>query len=175
MATIKYKEDEQGNKKIIVKTDPATSQQKVSCGCCACEGCGTFAAALGLDYSVTSISYSWTLTGPVGDDPNYTISGQGTMNISECEATYVGDYYLPGDGAVTLRIIKSVDGCKLRFNASLYDPICFNTGFGGSKVRIPAFADDVILDPNSPISLPFTIPLSVSYQCGRKNGSITFS
>jgi hypothetical protein len=38
MATIKYQEDEQGNKKIIVKTDPATSQQKVSCGCC--DGCG---------------------------------------------------------------------------------------------------------------------------------------
>jgi hypothetical protein len=34
MATIKYKEDEQGNKKIIVKTDPETSQQKVSCECC---------------------------------------------------------------------------------------------------------------------------------------------
>jgi hypothetical protein len=38
MATIKYQEDEQGNKKIVVKTDPATSQQKVSCGCC--DGCG---------------------------------------------------------------------------------------------------------------------------------------
>jgi hypothetical protein len=38
MATIKYQEDEQGNKKIIVKTDPETDQQKVSCGCC--DGCG---------------------------------------------------------------------------------------------------------------------------------------
>jgi hypothetical protein len=34
MEKIKYKEDEQGNKKIVVKTDPETSQQKVSCGCC---------------------------------------------------------------------------------------------------------------------------------------------
>jgi hypothetical protein len=46
MATIKYQEDEQGNKKIIVKTDPATSQQKVSCGCCACGGCGTIVGAV---------------------------------------------------------------------------------------------------------------------------------
>jgi hypothetical protein len=38
MATIKYQEDAQGNKKIIVKTDPETDQQKVSCGCC--DGCG---------------------------------------------------------------------------------------------------------------------------------------
>jgi hypothetical protein len=38
MATIKYQEGAQGNKKIIVKTDPETDQQKVSCGCC--DGCG---------------------------------------------------------------------------------------------------------------------------------------
>ena len=47
MATIKYNEDEQGNKKIIVKTDPETDQQKVSCGCCACGGCGTIESRLG--------------------------------------------------------------------------------------------------------------------------------
>jgi hypothetical protein len=36
--TAKYQEDAQGNKKIIVKTDPETDQQKVSCGCC--DDCG---------------------------------------------------------------------------------------------------------------------------------------
>lgn len=46
MATIKHQEDEQGNKKIIVKTDPETDQQKVSCGCCACDGCGTIVGAI---------------------------------------------------------------------------------------------------------------------------------
>ena len=42
MEKIKYKEDEQGNKKVIIKTDPETDEVKVSCGCCACGGCGTF-------------------------------------------------------------------------------------------------------------------------------------
>lgn len=46
MSTIKYKEDEQGNKKVIIKTDPETDTVKVSCGCCASGGCGTILGAV---------------------------------------------------------------------------------------------------------------------------------
>lgn len=46
MEKIKYKEDEQGNKKVIIKTDPETDEVKVSCGCCECDGCGTLVGAV---------------------------------------------------------------------------------------------------------------------------------
>jgi hypothetical protein len=59
MATIKYQEDEQGNKKIIVKTDPATSQQKVSCGCCACGGCGTLDSLLEASTYAANIDFNF--------------------------------------------------------------------------------------------------------------------
>jgi len=52
MATIKYNEDEQGNKKIIVKTDPETDKQKVSCGCCyPCR----------IDFQLSGKSYFYTI------------------------------------------------------------------------------------------------------------------
>ena len=162
MATIKYNEDEQGNKKIIVKTDPETDQQKVSCGCCACEGCGTLNDALGLDSSVTSISYSWSLTGVFfqGGQPS-TISNQGTMLLADCGANKFGVVE-----TVTLQIIKSVDDCKLSVSAGNFSPFspCQRPGSG-----------EIILDPNSPIALPITIPLSGSTPCGTVNGTLTIS
>jgi hypothetical protein len=57
MATIKLQEDDQGNKKIVLKTDPETGQQKVSCGCCACGGCGGIEDAFG----VTTLNYKATV------------------------------------------------------------------------------------------------------------------
>jgi hypothetical protein len=40
MATIKYKENEQGSKKILLKMDYNNDKQKAYCRCCECNGCG---------------------------------------------------------------------------------------------------------------------------------------
>jgi hypothetical protein len=87
MATIKYQEDEQGNKKIIVKTDPETSQQKVSCGCCdvRCDGCGTINSFFG---GVSTLSFQLTF--------NYT-SDDGEGNIESSSVSFNDLLYFTTD------------------------------------------------------------------------------
>jgi hypothetical protein len=87
MATIKYKEDEQGNKKIIVKTDPATSQQKVSCGCCACGGCGGIEDLFG----VTTLNYEATV--PNANNQVRSVSGVlGLLNPTSSDCVFESAY-----------------------------------------------------------------------------------
>jgi hypothetical protein len=83
------------------------------------------------------------------------------MAISECGASKYGTVEV-----VSLQIIAADNVCKLSVLAGNFNPLlpCVRPGSG-----------EVILDPNSPISLPYTITLSGSNPCGTVSGTITLS
>jgi hypothetical protein len=149
MATIKYQEDDQGDKKIIVKTDYETNQQKVSCGCCIveCDGCGTLLGALPATGTppVKPTSLGWSasfslVTGDPACGDSASLSGIIDQQSDGCYAG-VGDVFR----CYTQHDCEEWNGCYSGYGSSVW-----------AQILIGKYKVEVVDDTSSPCG-PFSV------------------